>query len=108
MSMNLRTDDTFVEDAGWFEAARRYRDFAKACNQGKVLHLELGVGMNTPVIIKYPFWQSTLANPKATYACINNGEGHAPTQIKDRSIVLNADIDAVLSEFLMMAGRKEA
>lgn len=108
MSMNLRADDTFVEDAGWFEAARRYRDFAKACYRGKVLHLELGVGMNTPVIIKYSFWQSTLANLKATYACINNGEGHAPTQIKDRSIVLNADIDAVLSELLVMAGRKEA
>ena len=64
--------------------------------------------MNTPVIIKYPFWQSTLANHQATYACINYGEAYAPAQIRDRSIVLNADIDAVLSELLEMADRREA
>ena len=102
MSMNLRADDTFVEDAGWHEAAGRYRNFAEAHSRGKVLYLELGVGMNTPVIIKYPFWQSTLANPQATYVCINYGGAHAPAQIKDRSILINADIDAVFSELLEM------
>ena len=64
--------------------------------------------MNTPVIIKYPFWQNTLANSQATYACINYGEAYAPTQIKNRSILINADIDAVLSELLEMADHKEA
>ncbi|MDO5335756.1 MAG: Sir2 silent information regulator family NAD-dependent deacetylase [Coriobacteriia bacterium] len=108
MSMNLRADDTFVEDAGWYEAARRYRGFTEACSQGKVLYLELGVGMNTPVIIKYPFWRSTAANLQATYACINYGEAYAPMQIKDRSILINADIDAVLSELLEMVDHKEA
>ena len=64
--------------------------------------------MNTPVIIKYPFWQNTLANPQATYACINYGEAYAPAQIKDRSILIDDDIDAVLSELLEMVDRKEA
>lgn len=108
MSMNLRADDTFVEDVGWYEAARRYHGFTEACGQGKVLYLELGVGMNTPVIIKYPFWRSTAANLQATYACINYGEAHAPIQIKDRSILINADIDAVLSELLEILAHKEA
>ena len=108
MSMNLRADNTFVEDVGWHDAAKRYRNFAEACCQGKVLYLELGVGMNTPVIIKYPFWQSTLANHQATYACVNYGEAHAPVQIRDRSIVINDDIDAVLTEMLSMLGCREA
>lgn len=108
MSMNLRADNTFVEDVGWHDAARRYRNFAEACCQGKVLYLELGVGMNTPVIIKYPFWQGTLANHQATYACVNYGEAHAPVQIRDRSIVINDDIDAVLTEMLSMLGCREA
>lgn len=108
MSMNLRADNTFVEDVGWHDAARRYRNFAEARCQGKVLYLELGVGMNTPVIIKYPFWQSTLANHQATYACVNYGEAHAPVQIRDRSIVINDDIDAVLTEMLSMLGCREA
>lgn len=108
MSMNLRADNTFVEDVGWHDAARRYRNFAEACCQGKVLYLELGVGMNTPVIIKYPFWQSTLANHQATYACVNYGEAHAPVQIRDRSIVINDDIDAVFTEMLSMLGCREA
>ena len=108
MSMNLRADNTFVEDVGWHDAARRYRNFAEACCQGKVLYLELGVGSNTPVMIKYPFWQSTLANHQATYACVNYGEAHAPVQIRDRSIVINDDIDAVLTEMLSMLGCREA
>lgn len=108
MSMNLRSDSTFVEDAGWYEAAGRYRDFAEAHSRGKVLCLELGVGMNTPAIIKYPFWQSTLANPQATYACINYGEAYAPRRIEDRSTLINADIDAVFSDVVEMIDDEEA
>ncbi|MGN0059578.1 MAG: SIR2 family NAD-dependent protein deacylase [Coriobacteriales bacterium] len=97
MSMNLRADDTFVEDAGWHEAAARYSSFLESHRDGKVLYLELGVGMNTPVIIKYPFWRLTLENEQATYACINYGEAYAPKEIRERSIVLDSDIDAVLN-----------
>ena len=103
MSMNLRSDNTFVQDEGWYEAAKRYENFLssqKAADDGKVLFLELGVGGNTPVIIKYPFYQMTAKNPNATYACLNLGEAVCPKEIKDRSICINADIGKVLEELV--------
>ena len=101
MSMNLRSDDTFVQDDGWYEAAERYENFLttrKVADGGKVLFLELGVGGNTPGIIKYPFWQMAAQNPNATYACLNFGEAVCPREIQDRSICINADIGEVLNE----------
>lgn len=65
MTVNLRADDTFVEDEGWHAAARRYEDFIRTRGMGRILYLELGVGYNTPGIIKYPFWQMTAQNPKS-------------------------------------------
>ena len=103
MSMNLRADDTFVQDDGWYKAAERYENFLttrKAAENGKVLFLELGVGGNTPGIIKYPFWQMTYKNPNATYACMNFGEAVVPAEIKQRSICINADIGDALKEIL--------
>ena len=99
MSMNLRADDTFVQDEGWYKAAERYENFIrtrKLDSDGKVLFLELGVGGNTPGIIKYPFWQMTARNPNASYACINFGEAVVPREIADKSICVNADIGEVL------------
>ena len=100
LSMNLRADDTFVEDQGWHAAAARYRDYLEQHQSGKVLYLELGVGANTPVIIKYPFWRNTYLNPDATYACMNYGEAYAHPDIRDRSILIDADIDQVLEDLL--------
>jgi len=103
MSMNLRSDDTFVQDKGWYKAAERYENFLttrKAADGGKVLFLELGVGGNTPGIIKYPFWQMTAQNPNATYACLNFGEAVCPAEIKERSICINADIGEVLKDMV--------
>ena len=97
MTMNLRSDNTFVEDEGWHRAAERYDDFLRRHDGLKVLYLELGVGANTPAIIKYPFWKMTYANPNAAYACINFGEAFAPPEIRDRSICINADIGDVLA-----------
>ena len=105
MAMNLRADDTFVEDEGWHAAAERYREFLEAHQEGKVLYFELGVGMNTPVIIKYPFWRYTAANPDATYACVNYGEAYAHGSVRDRSILIDADIDAILDVLLDDAER---
>jgi len=105
MTMNLRADDTFVEDAGWHAAADRYQDYLDAHVQGRVLYLELGVGGNTPVIIKYPFWRFTYANPDAVYACVNLGEAYAPAEIRDRSVLIDADIDRVIDELLDSSGR---
>jgi len=98
MSMNLRSDDTFVEDEGWHKAHDRYIAFLESHEDQKVLFLELGVGANTPVIIKYPFWRMSMQWDQATYACINYSEAIVPEVLLDRSICLNRDIDEVLTE----------
>ena len=92
LTMNLRSDDTFVEDEGWHRAAERYENFLRTRGDGKILFLELGVGYNTPSIIKYPFWQMTAKNPDATYACINKGQAVCPQQIRGKSICLDMDV----------------
>lgn len=97
MTMNLRCDDTFVQDRGWYAAQERYADFLRKHKQSKVLFLELGVGNNTPGIIKYPFWRYTLENPDAVYVCINYGRAYAPHEIEERSVCLNMDIGQVLT-----------
>lgn len=100
MTMNLRSDDKFVEDDGWHAAAKRYEDFLQTNSGRLVLFLELGVGYNTPVIIKYPFWKMTAQNKNAVYACLNFGEAFAPDEIAGRSICINADIQGVLTEII--------
>ena len=110
MSMNLRADDTFVTDEGWDQAANRYQTFLQSRNitsrssqqegTGNVLFLEVGVGRNTPGIIKYPFWQMTAKNPNAQYVCINFGEAFAPYEIEKRSLCIDDDIGEVLQELL--------
>lgn len=96
MSMNLRADGTFVEDKGWHNAAERYADFIRRHERARVLYLELGVGANTPGIIKYPFWKLTAQNPRAVYVCINRGEAFAPQEIADRSVCIDSDIADVV------------
>ena len=95
LTMNLRSDDSFVEDEGWHRAAERYESFLRT-HDGKMLFLELGVGYNTPVIIKYPFWQMTAKNPDATYACVNYGEAVCPKEIIEQSICVDGDIGEVV------------
>ena len=100
LTMNLRSDDRFVEDEGWHEAAGRYANFLRTREGQKMLFLELGVGYNTPVIIKYPFWQMTAKNPRATYACINRGEVFCPDEIADRAICVDGDIGEAIEKVL--------
>lgn len=98
LTMNLRADDTFVQDEGWYQASRRYSRFLTAHQDGKILFLELGVGYNTPVIIKYPFWQMTAKNPRAVYACVNYGDAAAPGEIAKQAICIDGDIGSVLKK----------
>lgn len=100
LTMNLRSDDRFVEDEGWHAAAGRYANFLRTREGQKILFLELGVGYNTPVIIKYPFWQMTAKNPRATYACINRGEVFCPDEIADRAICVDGDIGEAIEKVL--------
>lgn len=97
LTMNLRADEKFVEDEGWHRAAERYENFLRTRAGQKILFLELGVGYNTPVIIKYPFWRMVHDWKNTTYACINSGDAFAPDEIKDRSICINGDIGEILA-----------
>lgn len=92
MTMNLRADDTFVQNKGWYRAAERYEEFLRRHKNLHILFLELGVGYNTPAIIKYSFWQMTVKNSKAVYACVNFGEAFCPKQIQSQAICINIDI----------------
>ena len=98
VTTNFRADDSFVEDEGWYKASEAYYNFIKANENKRILFLELGVGANTPVIIKYPFWHMTMTNERAVYICINYGEAFFPSKIKDRSICIDGDIGKVLNE----------
>lgn len=97
MTMNLRSDDIFVEDDGWHEATKRYSEFLEKSKDKRILFLELGVGYNTPSIIKYSFWKMTIQNLKAVYVCVNYGEALCPKEIQERSICIDDDIGKLLS-----------
>ena len=98
MSMNLRADDAFVEDEGWHAAAQRYAEFLRRHEGQHILFLELGVGGNTPVIIKYPFWRMTYQNPKAVYACVNLSEAYCPREIQRHAICIDKDIGKTIGQ----------
>lgn len=98
MTTNLRCDDKFVEDEGWRSAAQRYNDFIRTRAGQKILFLELGVGYNTPAIIKYPFWKMTAENKNATYCLINYGQSYCPDEIKSRAVCFNCDIYKVIAD----------
>ncbi|MBO5076401.1 MAG: Sir2 silent information regulator family NAD-dependent deacetylase [Clostridia bacterium] len=98
LTLNLRSDDSFIEDYGWVEAAQRYDQFLREHEGNRVLFLELGVGFNTPSIIKYPFWRMTLNNPNATYACVNYGESFTLEEIADRSVCIDGDIGETIRQ----------
>lgn len=96
MTQNMRFDDTFVEDEGWRRAMNRYQEFIRQHRDTNLLLLELGVGGNTPGIIKFPFWQLTAQDPAFTYACVTLNDAVSPPSITDQSICISADINDVL------------
>lgn len=100
VTMNLRADDSFVEDEGWHKASAAYAEFLDSISGKHVLYLEAGVGANTPVIVKYPFWAMTRENPNAVYACLNYNEAFCPKQIEKQSICIDGDTGDVIKELL--------
>ena len=106
LTMNLRCDDTFVEDEGWHKAAERYENFLRTRAGQNILFLELGVGFNTPAIIKYPFWRMTEKHPAAVYACINQGQAVCPPEIEQQAICLRAGIAQTLQSLTDGSGRR--
>ena len=102
LTLNLRSDDKFVEDEGWRRAAEAYEAWVNSHQGKRVVFLEIGVGYNTPGIIKYNFWQQVYQNEKATYACLNLTEEPVPKEIKERSIVISGDSTQVIQELLSL------
>ena len=100
LTMNLRSDDRFVEDEGWKSAAVEYEAWVTAHRDKAVVYLEIGVGYNTPGIIKYSFWQQVFQNERAFYACLNMEKEPLPEQIRSRSIVIGGDSHEVIQELL--------
>ena len=100
MTTNLRCDDSFVQDEGWYKAKNRYDDFIRRHDGLKTVFLELGVGNNTPVWIKYPFQRMTAQNPNASYVCVNLGCAYAPPEIKGQSVCIDSDILTVINKLL--------
>lgn len=100
MTTNLRCDDSFVQDEGWYKAKNRYDDFIRRHEGLKTVFLELGVGSNTPIWIKYPFQKMTAQNPNAAYVCVNLGCAYAPPEIKDQSVCIDSDILTVIDKLL--------
>lgn len=98
MTMNLRSDDKFVEDKGWDAAANRYATFLREHQRKKTVFLEAGTGWNTPSIVKFSFWQMVNDWPDATYVCLNYGEAYAPEEIREKSICINGDIGSVIDK----------
>lgn len=100
LTTNLRCDNKFVQDDGWYQASERYNDFIRRHKDLNVLYFEIGVGYNTPVIIKYPFWQMTAQNPKAAYVCINRGDAVCPKEIESQSVCIDNDISKVIEDII--------
>lgn len=100
MTTNLRCDDSFVQDEGWYKAKNRYDDFIRRHEGLKTVFLELGVGNSTPVWIKYPFQKMTAQNPNASYVCVNLGCFYAPPEIKCQSVCIDSDILTVIDKLL--------
>lgn len=98
MSMNLRSDDTFVEDEGWKKAAERYVSFLQKNKDRKILFLELGVGWNTPGISKIPFMKMTEEMPLAHYVCINTEKMECFEEIESRSIFFQSDLKELIEQ----------
>lgn len=101
LTLNLRCDARFVQDRGWYQAAQRYEDFLGRHTRDRLLFLELGVGYNTPGIIKYPFWRMTASNPKSVYACLNLGQPVCPKEIARRALCIQGDIGQTLKTLLL-------
>lgn len=103
LTFNLRMDEKFVQDEGWNLAHKRYSNFLENTLNSKILFLDLGIGMNTPSIIKYPFIKMTYDNDNAFYVSINRDNEFSADNIKklgidisDKSFFIDQDIFEIL------------
>lgn len=98
VAMNLRCDDTFVEDAHWHQQAERYQQFVEKAYEKRLLLLELGVGFNTPVIIRFPFERMAAQFPLTTLVRFNRDYPQLTTEGVSRFISFTEDLPEVLTK----------
>jgi NAD-dependent SIR2 family protein deacetylase len=104
MSMNLRSDNTFVEDQGWHEAEDRYDLFlANHYESDKIVYLELGVGENTPAIIHLPFLRLCVENKNASFICVNLHPENVPLALEQQSLVIAGDLKTIIEKWASLA-----
>lgn len=98
MAMHLRCDNYFVEDEAWHEAADRYAEFLDKNKDKKVVLLELGVGFNTPIIIRFPF--EKMVRERASYSLIrlNRDEAVVPESFGNRAIGIGGDMAGAITD----------
>lgn len=101
MDVHVRKNQYFVQDADWDKAAERYKDFMRRyADHGRVVLLELGIGFNTPAIIRYPFEQVTFHNPKATLIRLNSEYPHGPQETAARTISFTENMESVVTALI--------
>ena len=104
MAMNLRCDQYFVEDEHWHEAAKRYGEFLEICTGKKIVLLELGVGFNTPTIIRFPFEKMMREYKEWTFVRLNIDEAVIPEGLGNRCIGINEDMVKSVSDIASKLG----
>lgn len=97
MDVNLRKDGYFVEDENWELSNKRYSAFLKKAGQGKITLLELGVGFNTPGVIRYPFENLTYRNESASLIRLNKNHPLGPAENEKRTISFTEEMDTVIN-----------
>ena len=98
MAMNLRCDNYFVEDEAWHEAADRYAGFLEQHKDKKVVLLELGVGFNTPIIIRFPFEKMVRENSSYSLIRLNMDEAVVPESFGERAIGIGGDMAKAITD----------
>lgn len=106
MTMNLRCDQYFVEDEAWYEAEERFGRFLNVCRKKKTALLELGIGFNTPTIVRFPFEKLARENRNMTLIRLNLNEAIVPESLGARGIGINSDMEKSITDILSAcAGR---
>ncbi len=98
MDMNLRKDDKFVQDENWYKQLKAYKDFLKEMKNKNVVLLEIGVGFNTPGIIRFPFEKMTMENSKTRLIRINKDYLKCFLDIEDKTITFNEEVKQILDD----------
>lgn len=98
MDMNLRKDANFVQDENWYRQSEKYEDFLSRSKGKNVVLLEIGVGFNTPGIIRFPFERMTAISEKTTLIRINKDYPNPMLEIKNKTNSFDEDTNKIIED----------